>query len=309
MSNKKLIIRLKGGLGNQLFIYAFGYSLAKKKSYNLLLDYLSGFERDYEYKRCYLLDNFQLTSELASKREMLFPFERIKRGLIKFHNFFLNNDKKYYLTEKNYDEREDINFSYDKIYFDGLWQKKSYFNKFSKEISNEFQLKDHISKRFKKSSYYSMIINDSESVFLHLRDFNNGSNKLDENINSNYYLKAINLIKSKIRNPKFYVFCENTTYSKNFFNKDIIAANEININYVIDKEFQKDPLFDFWLMQNCKNSIIANSTFSWWAAWLGNTKNPGIVIYPNEDLNIKINNTNILSSTISNNWYPISLKK
>lgn len=60
MSNKKIIIRLKGGLGNQLFIYAFGYSLAKENSYNLVLDYLTGFVRDYEYKRFYLLDNFQL---------------------------------------------------------------------------------------------------------------------------------------------------------------------------------------------------------------------------------------------------------
>lgn len=308
MSNKKLIIRLKGGLGNQLFIYAFGYSLAKKNSYNLLLDYLSGFARDYEYKRFYLLNNFQLTGELASKKEMLFPFERLKRGLLKFHNFFLSNNKKYYLTEKNYEETDRIKFSYDKIYFDGLWQKKSYFNKFSKEILNEFQIKDHISKKFKKSSYYSKIINDPESVFLHLRDFNNGSKISDENININYYLKAIDLIKSKIRDPKFYVFCENSTYSKNFFDNDIITANKLNINHVIDKEFQKDPLFDFWLMQNCKNSIIANSTFSWWAAWLGNIKNSGIVIYPNEDLNIKINNTNI-SSTIYNNWYPISLKK
>lgn len=308
MSNKKLIIRLKGGLGNQLFIYAFGYSLAKKNSYNLLLDYLSGFARDYEYKRFYLLNNFQLTGELASKKEMLFPFERLKRGLLKFHNFFLSNNKKYYLTEKNYEETDRIKFSYDKIYFDGLWQKKSYFNKFSKEILNEFQIKDHISKKFKKSSYYSKIINDPESVFLHLRDFNNGSKISDENVNINYYLKAIDLIKSKIRDPKFYVFCENSTYSKNFFDNDIITANKLNINHVIDKEFQKDPLFDFWLMQNCKNSIIANSTFSWWAAWLGNIKNSGIVIYPNEDLNIKINNTNI-SSTIYNNWYPISLKK
>ena len=130
MSNKKIIIRLKGGLGNQLFIYAFGYSLAKENSYNLVLDYLSGFVRDYEYKRFYLLDNFQLTGNLASKKEMLFPFERAKRGLLKFHNFFLSNNKKYYLTDKDYNENRNINFSYKKIYLDGLWQNKNYFSKF-----------------------------------------------------------------------------------------------------------------------------------------------------------------------------------
>lgn len=309
MSNKKIIIRLKGGLGNQLFIYAFGYSLAKENSYNLVLDYLSGFVRDYEYKRFYLLDNFQLTGNLASKKEMLFPFERAKRGLLKFHNFFLSNNKKYYLTDKDYNENRNINFSYKKIYLDGLWQNKNYFSKFSKEILKEFRIKDHISQNFKRSSYYHKIINDPESVFLHLRDFNNGSEKLDENININYYLKAINVVKSKIKNPKFYIFCENPNYSKNFFNNHIINTDGIDINYVIENDFQKDPLFDFWLMQNCKNSIIANSTFSWWAAWLGNIKNSGIVIYPNEDLNKKINGLNISTYMTNKNWYPISLNK
>ena len=103
-ANKKIILRVKGGLGNQLFIYAFGYSLAKKNNYDLYLDYTTGFLRDHKYKRHYMLNKFNISSKMASKKDMMIPFDRLRRIPIVIQNKFLNLKNKSYIinNEQNF---------------------------------------------------------------------------------------------------------------------------------------------------------------------------------------------------------------
>ena len=75
-----IICRLKGGLGNQLFCYAAARRLAKYNNTELVMDSVSGFERDYLYQRSFALKNFSITSRLATAQERLEPCERYRRG-------------------------------------------------------------------------------------------------------------------------------------------------------------------------------------------------------------------------------------
>jgi hypothetical protein len=307
MSKKKTILRLKGGLGNQLFIYAFGYSFSKKISSELHLDYVTGFIRDHEFNGYYMLDQFNITSDLATEKEMLLPFDRLKRVLMRSHNKILFKKKKYYINDISFNSIKDINKSIllnNKFYLEGYWQSEKYFNEYLDEIFKEFTLKDHLIEKFKKSKYYLKVINQPESVFIHLRDFSQYTGKTNDNIDIGYYKYAIELVKAKLKNPFFYIFCESPSYAKKFLDNENIKMNN-DMELIIDDKFQKNDLFDFWLMQNCKNSIIANSTYSWWAAWLGYMKYSGIVTYPSrksENSNSRFSDCNLSKTKY---WFPI----
>lgn len=303
--NKKIILRLKGGLGNQLFIYAFGYYLSREHSADLKLDYLSGFIRDKKYKRKYFLTNFKLSAKKATYIEMLFPFERLKRFVLKFHNYFLKDKNKYYYIEKN--KNFDIsNLKIDSkkncIYIDGLWQCEKYFSKYYKEIFNEFQLDNQLIHKFKKSKIFIDISSCDQSVFIHLRNFKETTNVDEDNIGKEYYQKAIKKISSIIINPKFFIFSDSYNYANKFFKKELTLKNFELVN---TSSFNED-LLDFWLMQNCKNAIIANSTFGWWAAWLSYNHFKGYVLFPSQK---NFNNENLWNVEGQNlsSWLPVNV--
>ena len=102
-----------------------------------------------------------------------------------------------------------------------------------------------------------------------------------------YYESAIQYIRKVVENPKFYIFSDEPEKAK-----EMLGELE-GANYIIDSE--KD-YYDMQLMSWCKNNILANSSFSWWGAWLNNNLQK-IVIAPN-----KWNNINRLENIFVNNW-------
>lgn len=302
---KKMIIRVKGGLGNQLFIYAFGYSLARKNNYKLHLDYITGFKRDYQYKRKFLLDNFNITSNLATKKDMLIPFDRIRRIFMKTINNFLDIMDKFYISESNQNFANKIlstKFKKKSLYIDGYWQSERYFFDCFEEIRKEFTLKKSLIKEFNKTKSYKCILNDINSVFIHLRDFSEDFSENNTNLSNEYYKNAISLVKSKIKDPNFYIFSEKITFSKNFFKKNNL--NSKNVKFISNENLDNANLLDFWLMQNCRNAIISNSTFSWWAAWMSYTNFSGLIVFPYGN-NKKVSSWDHDGPTISK-WYQIN---
>jgi len=120
----KVIVRIQGGLGNQLYCYAAAKRLAIKNNAELIIDDVSGFKWDYLYQRKYMLDHFEIPHRKATSNERLNPFERVRRGLRKK----LQQQKSF--ENRNYVEQEFNEFdsrllsfriSQD-IYIDGLWQ-------------------------------------------------------------------------------------------------------------------------------------------------------------------------------------------
>lgn len=160
------------------------------------------------------------------------------------------------------------------IYLEGYFQSEKYFKDIQKEILTLFEFKIKFS-----SKVLNILdkINNSESVSIHLREYDEMLKNKRENIydfnRKQYYEKAILKIKKKINRPVFFIFSDNIKWAKNLIN-----LQGFKVYYVSDRKSltQFDDLF---LIKSCKHNIIANSSFSWWGAWLNLNPNK-IVISP-----------------------------
>lgn len=222
-----IIIKLIGGLGNQMFQYAAGRSLAHKLGTGFKLD-ISYFPKEGVTKRQYRLGIFNIQENFASQWEV-----QVAR-----------------LFRKNY--------------LEGYWQSEDYFSDISDLIKKEFTFKNKPRRAIAENS-----------VSLHLRRGDYVTNpKVSHQYfvcDNNYYETAARIISKKLKDPKFYIFAE---YLEDF----IWAKNNLNLGKKVVNIHYKD-YEDLQLMSMCKHNIIANSSFSWWGAWLNN--NPGkIVIAP-----------------------------
>ena len=168
----------------------------------------------------------------------------------------------------------------DNVYLDGYWQSWKYFNNYSDIIKKDFTIKLKYLNTIDRNLLTQ--IENSNSVALHVRrgDYVNNKdvNKFLGICDKSYYESAIEFIKNKVVDPRFYIFSDDPDWCLKEFGNEffIISGNH---------DWQ-----DLWLMSKCKNQIIANSSFSWWAAWLNNNMEK-IVVAPKKwfsGMNIKI---------------------
>ena len=275
---KKVITRLKGGLGNQMFIYATAYRLAQKNNATLLLDKKTGFEFDHKYKRTFNLEFLNISAETATNKDLLFPFFRIRRFIYRFLSFInIPTNKEFYFQNGLIFDHEFLNLKIksDVLYFDGFGQGEEYFLDVKDHIKREFGFK--YSKTIKNFAIKNL---QKNSVAIHFRFFDSSNYDSPLNLKDDYYKMAISEICSKISNPVFYIFSDNLKFAKKRIK--LIFTNQ---SYVLVDNFKKPniPQFDFQLMSCCKHFIIANSSYSWWASWLGERKDsyvyvPGIML-------------------------------
>jgi len=265
-----VIVRLTGGLGNQMFQYATAKAVANTMGDCLKFD-ISFYPK--QTLRKYELNKFNIENTIATHDEIIRLagneniWFKVKRKL----GLKIKRPKSYFLEREDaaYDAKI---FNYtDNIYLDGYWADEKYFNGIRQELVREFILKDTISNEAKNYLNYIKSLN---SVALHVRrgDYvqNSYTNSVHGTCDLEYYQKAIQFIKEKVYNPTFYIFSD-----------DIIWCKE-NFNFLENKVFvddTKNALEDLELMKNCKHNIIANSTFSWWGAWL-NQNDDKIVVAP-----------------------------
>jgi hypothetical protein len=297
-----VIVRLKGGIGNQLFIYAAARRLALANNHELLLDDVSGFVNDIKFKRRYQLDHFNILSRKANSNERLEPFSRIRRFLKKIYNYFLPFKNKNYLKkdDSNFDKRIMNLKIKDKLYLEGYFQSEKYFKDIDFQIRKDLQIKtpkDNLNKNIAL-----MIKKSSTSVAIHFRYFqenltNKNNIKSFENLSKDYYLKAIERIDNFFPNANYFLFSDRIEEAKN-----LLSFLDKRITVVSHNNNDSTAFADLWLMTLCQHFIIANSTFSWWGAWLA--KNPKkIVIAPriNNFSNGSWKNNNL----IPENWIQI----
>jgi len=257
-----IIVKLKGGLGNQLFQYAFGRLLSIKRNTSVKFDILSIDKRDIH--RDFKLDRFNTKIELASleeikKSEYSFGFiSKIwmwtKRKILRIYNIGY--------SEKIVNSREK--------YYDGYWQSYKYLEPIRKELLREISLKESINKKY---SEFISKINGSNSVSIHIRrgDYVNDpkTKKTHITFGLEYYEEAIKIIKDKIKDPVFFVFSDDISWVK----------ENLKINYPII--FVSDPEIkdyeELIIMSVCKHNIIANSSFSFWGAWLNQNQGKTVI--------------------------------
>lgn len=265
-----IITRITGGLGNQMFHYAIGKAIAKKRADELKLD-ISFYPK--QTLRRYELNQFNIEENIASDDEVIKLagneniWFKIKRKLR-----FNPKRPKSYFEEKEIAKFHEEVFEYEEdIYLDGYWQNEEYFKDIRDEILKDFTLKGDISNEAKKDLEY---IKNSQSVSLHVRrgDYvqNTHTNSVHGTCDLEYYKKAIKHIVQNIEKPNFYIFSDDIAWCKENFG---FLENKV---FVDDT---KSAFDDLELMKNCKHNIIANSSFSWWGAWL-NQNEEKIVIAP-----------------------------
>lgn len=264
-----VIVKILGGLGNQMFQYALGVSISlsgKNVKYDLS-------EMD-EYKtHSYQIENFKVNIVRADKNEI----STLKNSII--NRFFRKLNigimvKSTHIYENVGMYNSEI-LKMENAYLDGYWQSEKYFVKYREHILNDFTIKTILNSR---TVSIGNEIDFNNSVSLHIRrgDYvtNETTNKIHGVCSLDYYQSAVSIINQKLSSPVFYIFSDDIDWARENLkikNKTVfVSHNDIDHGYE-----------DMYLMSKCKHNIIANSSFSWWAAWLN--QNPGkIVINPSK---------------------------
>lgn len=262
-----IITKIQGGIGNQLFQYAAGKSLANFHSTELILDltyYNKTRYREYDLDRLNIKSHKKIKNpneleKILSRNRALsilsFPIKK-KYNIYNEPHFYF--DKKYYNNPKN-------------CYIKGYWQSELYFQSIKKKIKSEFSLKK--SDKLNQSQIYNNI-KENNSVGVHIRrgDYvmDKVTNQFHGVLGDSYYVNAVAQIKEKIKNPTFFIFTDDKEWVKKHF--------QLNIPYTLIHE-NWHPIYDMFILSKCNHQIIANSTFSWWVAWL-NTNIDKVVIAP-----------------------------
>lgn len=257
-----IIVKLIGGLGNQMFQYAAGRRLAEKNRAELKLDI--GAFKNYELRK-YGLDVFNIREQFATEREIE-VLTVTKQGITeKALNRLFNRQARRpasFIAQKHFHFDPVILKLEDPVYLDGHWQSEKYFLDIEDIIRKEFTItvgQDAVNKKTSES------ITGSESVSIHVRRGDYVSNEATKQYHGicsiEYYHKAINMITGKIKEPHLFVFSDEPDWVKRYL-KSNCPVTYIDFNGR-DKAYE-----DLRLMSLCKHHIIANSSFSWWGAWL-----------------------------------------
>ena len=259
----KVITRIKGGLGNQLFCYAAARRLALLNNAELVIDNVSGFMRDRMYRRQYVLDRFQIPARKATPLERLEPFERYRRGVMKW----ISRRKPF--TERRYLEQEGIDFDErllelkvnGTLYLDGLWQSEGYFKNVEQTIREDLRISPPADVQNQ-----GMVeeIHKSQAVCLHVRWFDAPGSAGKHNVSAEYYLRAIALMEEKIDSPHYFLFSDDPHAVR-----ASLTLPDNRVTFITHNQGDQNAYADLWLMTQCRHFITANSTFSWWGAWLG----------------------------------------
>lgn len=261
-----------GGLGNQMFQYAFARSLSFKLGYDLYLDLSFLNDRSPQVNftfRDFELGVFNIVGSIIEKPPFInYENSFFRKIYFRFNNIIQLNE----LSFSKYKKSELLKF--DIIYLDGYWQSDKYFSEFPELISRDFTLRDNFQGNI---NFWKSLIVDSESVSIHIRRGDYISNSHNLNFHGicslDYFMEGIKLINKKYKMPVFYFFSDDIIWAKNNFS--FIEGDKYFISGVDDfKGFH-----EMYLMSLCKSNIISNSSFSWWAAWL-NSNLEKIVVAP-----------------------------
>lgn len=290
----KLIIRLSNNLGNQMFMYATAYTFAKKLNRDLFIDNETAYkERNNIHK--YDLDIFDISSKISpNKLKFLGPLGYIKRKLYKKLDI-INKKKAFYIEPKNNNKQTNFNINAmdssfkNVLHVEGHFETEKYFKDYINDIKKEFTFKKI--KVFENNKILHDIKN-SESVAICIRqnrfserkrpinkkDKENSDIFVDDQIR--YIKKSIDIIKSKVTSPKFFLWSNDNKNLVKYFpthQYTSVFTNEIDL--------------DLFLMSQTKHFIVIPSSFNWWGAWLGRSRN-SIVIRPsnNHFSNFRVNN-------------------
>lgn len=250
-----VLVQLNGGLGNQLFQYAAAKSLSLHHNVQVKVD-LSLYENNKE-RKCEL-DSLNIPLQVASKEEIgRFTSDSLVTKIV-------NRLKRKVYREPAFHFNPDFFKTPGDVYLKGYWQSEKYFSKYWPVISHEFSVKSQL---VNNVANFAAKLRSENSVAVHIRrgDYLNSIVQDYHGIlDWDYYDRAL----KKFPDARFYFFSDDIEFVK--------AQLQIDMPY----EFvsgTKLAIEDFYLMSQCRHNIIANSSFSWWAAYINNNPEKTVI--------------------------------
>lgn len=267
-----IIVQMSGGLGNQMFQYAL-YRQLQEQGKEVKIDDVTCYESDNARVR--QLSVFGITYEKASSEELIALTDaymdvgsRIRRKL------FGRRTSSYQEKQFNFDKKV---FELEEAYFEGCWQTEKYFADVTEQLHQEFQFKVSLTET---GQQYLAQIQSTESVGIHIRrgDYlQETQSPLYGGIcTKDYYERAITYMEKQFKGCCFFLFTNDYEWTRQNMHGERFI--------IVDCNSEENGYLDMLLMSKCRHNIIANSTFSWWAAWL-NTNPDKQIIAPAKWLN------------------------
>ncbi len=278
-----IVVKLMGGLGNQMFQYAAGKSLASSRQVPLKLDV--SFLNDKTPKQDLTFRNYGL-SRFNINDEIILPAESSRFQSISgiFANTKIQSMNRRYFQNKlpvpKIIKYQETSFypGFFKIsrnsYLIGYWQSERYFKPYNELIRECFSINDPTTHQMVDATIGEN--KHASTVSVHVRRGDYATNELIKSVHGlcpiSYYTNALEIISKHVSDPIFFIVSDDMDWVVQNFAP---IQKDYNIVFVT----VRDELHDLLLMQKCMHNIIANSSFSWWGAWLNN--NPDrIVISP-----------------------------
>ena len=262
-----VIVKISDGFGNQLFMYACGYAVAKRLNVPLLLDisYLDNSTlRKYELNKLNIKYKSLFTTRTQKYYLIKVAYRKLYHAWLHIRGFHFFKEKQIYIYNSV------LTQLIDKTYLYGYWQTEKYFKDCRSDILKMFTPNYPLSVGCRE---YLKTVEQCNSVAIHVRrgDYVNLGICLDQS----YYHQALLKMEEKVKAPQYFIFSDDIEFAKRLF-----KGENGNFSY-IQYNSENSTLEDLFIMKSCKHIIMANSSYSWWAAWLND--NPfKIVVHPND---------------------------
>ncbi len=264
-----VIVKFQGGIGNQLFEYAF-YKELQYLGKEVYADF-SAYKNEHQIRELELNKVGLVVEEVP--RKVLSKMGQSHETFFDKIVFRLYGKKR--IVKDEYGQVFSRNFlELDNVFLDGYWQTKKYFEDVFQEVIEEIDFEKNLDEENRRIANE---MSNCDSISIHMRFGDYVGNNLYSGIcTPDYYKKAIEYIKNQISNPKFYVITDDEMAAG-----AILDGEEYEI---LSNNRGSDSYKDIYLISSCKHHIMANSSFSWWGVMI-DRKDNGLVITPNKWLN------------------------
>jgi hypothetical protein len=272
-----VIVELKGGLGNQLFQYAAGIGLSRHLDTTLQVDIsnLKSADETLGTYRRYILSHLENAPQVVHESPIIY---KSYKGLGKIASFF-NSSAFTGFKEKFFHYNEDFWNLKGNICLNGNFQSNRYFEPYKEDILTKIQFSKILLSG--KDREVLNNIQKTPSLSIHIRRGDYVSNKIANDVLGvlpvEYYEASYEKICNRVNIENVYIFSDDISWAK-------ANLNFIKNSCFVQSESENSDIVDFYLMQHCTHNIVANSSFSWWAAYL-NPNSDKIVVAPKKWFN------------------------
>lgn len=267
-----IVVRLKGGMGNQMFQYAFGKALAQILGTSVqfdcavLLDRARG--RDFVY-RDYDLDIFNVQPEFSVQPDRLRTLFKLKSATVsRYIKRWAAQGRTIYKEKHFHVEQALLQQPPDGVLYDGWWQSFRYAALIEEEVRKAFEFQDSI---LLESQPLLEQINNTNSVCLNVRRTDFLTTPALNATNLAYFLRAAAHMAERVQNPSFFVFSDDVEWCR----EHIKLPHPVQVVAHTHKGRKFGNYMQ--LMKACKHFIIPNSSFAWWAVWLNEQQEKHVI--------------------------------